>query len=117
MKEFFGKIYHPILHKMRNSPILHTGTINKMVKKSILNEKRKPRLYVDVTNIHQKDTGTGIARVTKEISSRIVKYNQKYDVICIYNEGFDGYFDCNTNNAITFSKGDILKRHSFSYFQ
>ena len=107
IKELLGKVYHPILHKLRNSSFLHTFTINRMVRRSVLNEVRKPRLYVDVTNVHNKDTGTGIARVTKEISSRIVKYNQKYDVNCIYNRGFDGYFDCNTNNAVTFSKGDI----------
>ena len=107
IKNTLGKIYHPILHRMRNSPRLHFFTINKMVKKSLRKEERKPRLYVDVTNIHFKDTGTGIARVTKEIATRIVNYNQKYDVICIYNKHFDGYFDCNTNEFITFSKGDI----------
>lgn len=107
IKDILGNFYHPILHKIRQSHLLHITAINKMVKKSIVNETRKPRLYVDVTNVHYKDTGTGIARVTKEIAARIVNYNQKYDVICIYNRGFDGYFDCNTNEFITFSKGDI----------
>ena len=107
MKQFLGNFYHPILHKIRQSPLLHTVAINKIVKKAIVSENRKPRLYVDVTNVHYKDTGTGIARVTKEIAARIVKYNQKYDVICIYNKGFDGYFDCKTDKFVTFSSGDI----------
>lgn len=107
MKQFLGNFYHPILHKIRQAPLLHTFRINKMVKKSIVSENRKPRLYVDVTNVHYKDTGTGIARVTKEIAARIVNYNQKYDVICIYNKGFDGYFNCNTNEFVTFAKDDI----------
>lgn len=107
IKQLLGKIYHPILHKLRNSVLLHIFAINKMIKRSIFDEDRKPRLYVDVTNVHYKDTGTGIARVTKEISSRIVKYNQKYDVICIYNRGFEGYFDCKMYDFVTFSKGDI----------
>ena len=108
MKQLLGNFYHPILHKMRQSPLLHTAAINKMIKKSIANETRKPRLYVDVTNVHYKDTGTGIARVTKEISARIVNYNQKYDVLCVYNRNFDGYFDCKTEEIVTFSKGDIM---------
>ncbi|MCR5606427.1 MAG: hypothetical protein K6F69_06405, partial [Treponema sp.] len=108
IKQILGNIYHPILHKMRTSPLLHMSAISKMVKKSIaIDEKRKSRLYIDVTNIHTKDTGTGIARVTKEIASRIVNYNKKYDVICIYNKNFDGYFDCKTNEFITFSNEDI----------
>lgn len=107
IKNTLGNIYHPILHKIRQSPLLHTVAINKMVKKSIVSENRNPRLYVDVTNVHYKDTGTGIARVTKEIAARIVNYNQKYDVICIYNKGFDGYFDCKTDKFVTFSSGDI----------
>ncbi|MBR4629674.1 MAG: glycosyltransferase family 4 protein [Treponema sp.] len=108
MKQVLGNFYHPILHKMRQSPLLHRAAINKMIKKSIANETRKPRLYVDVTNVHYKDTGTGIARVTKEISTRIVNYNQKYDVLCVYNRDFDGYFDCKTDEIVTFSKGDIM---------
>lgn len=107
LKDILGNLYHPILHKIRQSPLLHTLVIDKMVKKSIVSENRNPRLYVDVTNVHYKDTGTGIARVTKEIAARIVKYNQKYDVICIYNKGFDGYFDCKTDKFVTFSSGDI----------
>ena len=107
IKKVLGNFYHPILHKIRQSPLLHTVAINKMVKKSIVSENRKPRLYVDVTNVHYKDSGTGIARVTKEIAARIVNYNQKYDVICIYNKGFDGYFDCKTDKFVTFSSGDI----------
>ena len=107
IKNILGIVYHPILHKMRNSPMLHTVAIRRMVKRSIVAENRKPRLYVDVTNVYKKDTGTGIARVTKEIAARIVKYNQKYDVVCIFNNGFEGYFDATTNNFVTFSKGDI----------
>ena len=107
IKKNLGEFYHPILHKIRNSPCLHVFAVRKMLKKSIYQENRKPRLYVDITNLRYKDNGSGIARVTKEISARIVKFNEKYDVICIYNKKFDGYFDSKSDRFITFSRGDI----------
>lgn len=107
MYKVLGNIYHPIIHKIRNSQFLHVIAINKMLKKSIKNENRKNRLYVDITNLHTKDNGTGIDRVTKEISSRFVNFTKKYNVVCIYNKNFNGYYDVTSDSFITFSKGDI----------
>ena len=36
LKDILGNLYHPILHKIRQSPLLHTVAINKIVKKAIV---------------------------------------------------------------------------------
>ena len=38
IKAVLGNFYHTILHKIRQSPLLHTVAINKMVKKSIVSK-------------------------------------------------------------------------------
>ena len=106
-KSALGAIYHPIVHKLRNSPFLHLPAIQKTIKKSIRHEHRRNRLYVDITNLHYRDNGTGIDRVTKEISVRLVNYTKKYDVVCIYNKDFSGYYAALSNEFATFSAGDI----------
>lgn len=123
IKNLLGKVYHPVLHKIRKSYFYNRKLIKTVIEKSISSEKRKNRIYIDISELHFRDLGTGISRVTKQITSHLIeKFSDQYDIIKIYNYKFEGYFDCQTDKSISFISGDIffglengLKRYTKYY--
>ncbi len=105
LKEKLGFIYHPVLHRIRKLTLF----IKPKPHFYLTDEIRRNRIYVDVSWLHADDQKTGIHRVTKEIVSRITKYNQGFDVVCVYStDTVYGYFECEGNKPVSFKSGDIF---------
>ena len=76
--KYLGNIYHPILHRIRNSNIFNHKKIKLMIKNSFSEDtNQKRRILVDISKIYRKNGGTGMPRVTKEVSDYLAKINSE----------------------------------------
>ena len=107
-----GRFYHPVLHRFRafkESKKNQSELKRRISQNQILAEAsgRKPRIYVDVTDVFLSDKGTGIQRVAKEISRNLKEISANYDVVDVYCKGA-AYSDCGTKREISLQRGDIF---------
>ena len=80
-------------------------------------KKLSPRLFVDITEVHLHDNGTGVPRVTNGIKSNLYKFAIPYKVVEVYAKPHNqGFFDAATNKPIKVSKEDFFFGLDFSKF-
>lgn len=78
---------------------------------------RKPRLFLDMTELHFKDSKTGVQRVTKNIASYFHAQIKIYDVVDVFAKKYGaGFYECGTNRAIKVSAGDVFFGLDLSIF-
>lgn len=108
IEKYFGNIYHPIVYKFRTSVFFHKKEIKSLIEKTSLNETRRNRIYVDITDIHSTNIMTGIQRVSHNISKQLSLIDSDFDIVTVYCRDFQGFFDSKTNQKITFIPKDIF---------
>ena len=68
-----------------------------------------PRLFVDITEVHIHDNGTGVPRVTNGIRHNLSKFNLSYKIIEVYAKPHNqGFFDAETDKPIKMVQSRIL---------
>ena len=67
----------------------------------------KPRLYVDVSEVFSCDRGTGVQRVTREVSRHLKEISCGYEVVEVWCGG-SSYFSCAEKKEIDFCRGDVF---------
>ncbi|MBR0496218.1 MAG: glycosyltransferase family 4 protein [Treponema sp.] len=107
-----GDFYHPLLHNFRQflEAKRIINEINLRIKNDTIvskNLSRKKRIYLDVADFYLSNRGTGIQRVTKEISEGIHNLCTEYDVIDVYCKKI-GYTSCIDGKDVDFCQNDIL---------
>lgn len=107
-----GRIYHPILHKIRlkkENAVITKELEQKLSAGNIVKENldRKKKIYVDFSDIFLDDKGTGIQRVAKNITQNLEKLVTDYEIDRVYFKD-KWYFSCTNGNGIDFCKGDIF---------
>lgn len=114
--KYLGNIYHPILHRIRNSNIFNHKKIKLMIKNSFSEDtNQKRRILVDISKIYRKNGGTGMPRVTKEVSDYLAKINsESHDIIFVYEDSYNGFFNASNKEKIIFNKNDIFFGLEFS---
>lgn len=73
------------------------------------NSKKDKTIFVDVTEIHIKDTKSGVQRVTNEVLRNLKLISTEYEVKEVYalpHEG--GFYLCKNNKPLKISKQDIF---------
>lgn len=77
---------------------------------NLINKKTHNRkLFIDVTEVRNKDTGTGVQRVTNNVLSNIYKLVQNYEIIEVVGKRHgQGFYNVKTGKAIRVSNGDIF---------
>ena len=70
--------------------------------------EEKKYIFIDVTEYFINDSGTGIQRVVKNVVEKIHKTQTEYEIREIYLNKYKGYFYCDTNEKVIFSKDDIF---------
>ena len=94
------------------------GSINYLTFTETSHADGLPRLFVDITEVHIHDNGTGVPRVTNGIRHNLHKFNLPYKIIEIYAKPHNqGFFDAETNKPIKVSKGDFFFSLDFSKFK
>jgi len=74
-------------------------------------------LFLDITEVHIRDNGTGVPRVTNGIRQNLDKFNLPYKIVEVYAKPHNqGFFDAKTNRPIKISKGDFYFSLDFSKF-
>ena len=77
-----------------------------------------PRLFVDITEVHIHDNGTGVPRVTNGIRHNLSKFNLPYKIIEVYAKPHNqGFFDAANDKPIKIAKGDFFFSLDFSKFK
>lgn len=77
-----------------------------------------PHLFIDITEVHIHDNGTGVPRVTNGIKNNLCKFNLPYKIVEIYAKPHNqGFFDASTNKPIKIAKGDFFFSLDFSKFK
>jgi len=112
LEEYFGKWYHPVIHRIRlyfnnikNKRDLYLKLKNEQV---ISNEViGKNHIFIDMSDIFRNDVGTGIQRVSKNVALNLKKLSNKYDIEYIYDDK-SWYKKCSNNEDVNFKKGDIF---------
>ena len=113
IKLAFGPAYHPVLHKIRTAK--HNARLRKEYARSFgrisaVGERipgQRRRIFVDITGIFLNDRGTGLQRVTREISSRLKEFCTDFDVVLVFCKDV-GYRECDTGIEIAVRRGDIF---------
>ena len=107
-----GRLYHPVLDAIRKGR--ETRRIKGEVRRKVASgglvgkERRgKPRLYVDVSEVFSCDRGTGVQRVTREVSRHLKEISCGYEVVEVWCGG-SSYFSCAEKKEIDFCRGDIF---------
>ena len=78
----------------------------------------KPCLFVDITEVHIHDNGTGVPRVTNGIRHNLHKFSLPYKIVEVYAKPHNqGFFDAATDKPIKVSKGDFFFALDFSKFK
>ena len=76
------------------------------------------RLFVDITEVHIHDNGTGVPRVTNGIRHNLTKFDLPYKVVEVYAKPHNqGFYDAVTDKPIKVSKGDFFFALDFSKFK
>lgn len=82
------------------------------------NPLQKNRLFVDVTEFHIKDTGSGVQRVTRNILSNLYKLVKNYEIIEVMGKRHGaGFYNVKTNKPIKISSGDVFFGLDLSKFR
>ena len=107
-----GRIYHPVLHRLRckNERRLVKKAIDDKISNGNLVEEssgRKKRIYIDLSDVFFNDKGTGIQRVSKNISKNLLDLTTAYEVKNVYFKD-TWYFSCDGGEEIDFCRGDIF---------
>ena len=77
-----------------------------------------PRLFVDITEVHIHDNGTGVPRVTNGIRHNLHKFNLPYKIVEVYAKPHNqGFFDAATDKPVKIAKGDFYFSLDFSKFK
>ena len=80
-------------------------------------DNRQPKFFVDISEVHLHDNGTGVPRVTNGIRNNLVKFNLPYEIVEVYAKPHNqGFFDATTNKPIKVSKKDFFFGLDFSKF-
>lgn len=108
----FGWLYHPVVKYFRTRPELSWKLVNACFSRT---EKRRNRIYIDITQIFIKDVGTGVQRVTNNIVKYISEFSDEYDIEKVYIDEKKGVFSCATKQPVTFIKGDIFFELDLNY--
>lgn len=81
------------------------------------NTNRQPRLFIDISEVHIHDNGTGVPRVTNGIRNHLSKFDLPYEVVEVYAKPHNqGFFAVSTNKPIKVSKNDFFFGLDFSKF-
>ena len=112
LERAFGWLYHPILGRMRKARrtrLIKKEVARKVAAGSLVSQERRerPRIYVDVTGVFINDRGTGIQRVTREVSRRLKEVSKGYDVVDVWCGG-SSYLTCEGKSEIGFRRGDVF---------
>lgn len=76
------------------------------------------RLFVDITEVHIHDNGTGVPRVTNGIRQNLKELDLPYKVVEVYAKPHNqGFFDAATDKSIKIAKGDFYFSLDFSKFK
>ena len=76
-----------------------------------------PRLFVDITEVHLHDNGTGVPRVTNGIKHNLGKLNVPYSIVEVYAKPHNqGFFDAATDRPIKIARCDFFFGLDFSKF-
>lgn len=86
-----------------------------------INDKNRkdstPRLFIDITEVHHHDYGTGVPRVTKNITENLYKMNLPYKLVKVYAKPHnEGFFNVENDKPIKVKKGDFFFGLDFSKF-
>ena len=77
--------------------------------RTIYDKKRtKTRLFLDISNIHFYDAGTGIQRVVKKLQEHIKQSNTEFEICEVYVHPGSGYYSHKSKKLIKVRNGDIL---------
>ena len=109
IKLVFGPAYHPVLHKIRMVK-LRKEYARSFGRISAVGERipgERSRIFVDITGIFLNDKGTGIQRVTREISARMTEFRTDFEVVPVFCKDI-GYRECATGAEIAVRRGDIF---------
>jgi len=102
LSKFFFKIYKYIKIKI----IGLYNLLNIYDKKRIKNLKY---LFIDLTVLHETDSGTGIQRVTKNIYNELCKMDLSYKIVPIYGMRHgQGFYNIKNNKPIKIKEGDFF---------
>lgn len=95
-----------------------TGAIHYLTFSEKKHADGNSRLFVDITEVHIHDNGTGVPRVTNGIRHNLTKFNLPYKVVEVYAKPHNqGFFDAATNKPIKIAKGDFYFSLDFSKFK
>jgi len=76
-----------------------------------------PKLFLDMTEIHFKDSKTGVQRVTKNIAAYLHEHIKNYDVIDVYAKKYGaGFYECNSDSPVKVRPGDFFFGLDLSIF-
>lgn len=76
-----------------------------------------PKLFLDMTELHFKDSKTGVQRVTKNIADYIHKHIKNYEVVDVHAKKYGGgFYDCNSNAPVKIQRGDFFFGLDLSIF-
>lgn len=79
---------------------------------------KKNYLFIDITEVHIHDNGTGVPRVTNGIRRNLNKFNLPYKIMEIYAKPHNqGFFYASTDKPIKIAKGDFYFSLDFSKFK
>lgn len=108
----FGPIYHPIIKYYRERP----ENQKKLVADCFSTDQTsKKTIYVDITQIHKNDVGTGVQRVTNNILKNLEAVAKDYAVERVYIDEKKGVMFCKNNEAVIFHKNDIFFELDLNY--